>query len=50
MADDILPLSSTFPDATEAEWMASVEKALKGRGIDAITRTTADAEDSPALP
>ena len=42
MADDILPLSSTFPDATEAEWMASVEKALKGRGIDAITRTTAD--------
>ena len=42
MADDILPLSSTFPEATEAEWMASVEKALKGRGLDAITRTTAD--------
>jgi len=42
MADDILPLSSTFPDATEAEWIASVEKALKGRGLDAITRTTAD--------
>jgi methylmalonyl-CoA mutase len=42
MSDHILPLSSTFPDATEAEWMASVEKALKGRGLDAITRTTAD--------
>lgn len=42
MADDILPLSSTFPEATEADWLASVEKTLKGRGIDAITRTTAD--------
>ena len=42
MADDILPLSSTFPDATEAEWLATVEKALKGRGLDAITRMTAD--------
>ncbi|MEZ5945947.1 MAG: methylmalonyl-CoA mutase family protein [Hyphomonas sp.] len=42
MADDLLPLSSTFPDPTEADWLASVEKALKGRGLDAITRTTAD--------
>lgn len=42
MADDILPLSSTFADATEADWLASVEKTLKGRGIDTITRTTAD--------
>ncbi|MAN46843.1 MAG: methylmalonyl-CoA mutase [Alphaproteobacteria bacterium] len=42
MADDILSLSSSFPDATEADWLASVEKALKGRGIDSITRKTAD--------
>ncbi|KJS35385.1 MAG: methylmalonyl-CoA mutase, partial [Hyphomonas sp. BRH_c22] len=42
MADDILPLSSAFKDATEAEWLAAVEKALKGKGIDTITRTTAD--------
>ena len=42
MADDILPLSSSFPESTEADWMASVEKALKGRGLEAITRTTAD--------
>ena len=42
MADDILPLSSSFPDATEAEWLASVEKALKGRGLETITRNTAD--------
>ena len=42
MADDILPLSSAFEDATEAEWLAAVDKALKGKGIDTITRTTAD--------
>tara|TARA_R110001606_G_scaffold53442_21_gene131924 strand:- start:804 stop:2675 length:1872 start_codon:yes stop_codon:yes gene_type:complete len=42
MADDILPLSSAFKDATEAEWLAAVEKALKGKGIDTITRVTAD--------
>ena len=42
MADDILPLSSAFKDATEAEWLAAVEKALKGKGIDTITRTTSD--------
>ena len=29
MADDLLPLSSGFPDATEAEWLASVDKVLK---------------------
>ncbi|MEP0316819.1 MAG: methylmalonyl-CoA mutase family protein [Hyphomonas sp.] len=42
MADDLLPLSSGFPDATEAEWLASVDKVLKGRGIDSITRKTVD--------
>lgn len=45
MADDILPLSSAFADATEAEWLGAVEKALKGRGIDTITRHTADGLD-----
>jgi methylmalonyl-CoA mutase len=42
MADDILPLSNAFKDATEAEWLAAVDKALKGKGIDTITRHTAD--------
>ncbi|MDX1294282.1 MAG: methylmalonyl-CoA mutase family protein, partial [Hyphomonas sp.] len=42
MADDLLPLSSGFPDATEAEWLASVDKVLKGRGIDSITRKTVE--------
>ena len=42
MADDLLPLSSGFPDATEAEWLASVDKVLKGRGIESITRKTVD--------
>lgn len=45
MADDILPLSSAFADATEAEWLAAVDKALKGKGIDSITRHTADGLD-----
>ena len=45
MADDILPLSNAFADATEAEWLAAVDKALKGKGIDSITRHTADGLD-----
>lgn len=42
MADDILPLSSAFPESTEADWLAAVEKALKGKGVDSLTRKTAD--------
>ena len=42
MADDLLSLSSGFPDASETDWLTAVEKALKGRGIDSITRKTAD--------
>ena len=45
MADDILPLSNAFADATEAEWLAAVDKALKGKGVDSITRHTADGLD-----
>lgn len=42
MADDILPFSSAFPEATEADWLSAVEKALKGKGVDTLTRKTAD--------
>lgn len=42
MADDILPFSSAFPDATEADWLREVEKALKGKGPETLTRKTAD--------
>ncbi len=42
MADDTLSLSSPFEDATEADWLAAVEKALKGGGIERITRETRD--------
>ena len=42
MADDLLSLSSSFPEASEADWLTAVEKALKGRGIDSITRKNAD--------
>ena len=42
MADDILPFSSAFPEATEADWLSAVEKALKGKGAETLTRKTAD--------
>ncbi|MHA7901212.1 MAG: methylmalonyl-CoA mutase family protein [Henriciella sp.] len=42
MADGTLTLSSGFDEATEADWLAAVEKALKGGGIDRITRDTRD--------
>ena len=42
MADGTLSLSNQFEDATEADWLAAVEKALKGGGIDRITRETRD--------
>jgi methylmalonyl-CoA mutase len=42
MADDILPFSSAFPEATEADWLREVEKALKGKGAETLTRRTAD--------
>lgn len=42
MADGTLSLSNQFEDTTEADWLAAVEKALKGGGIDRITRETRD--------
>ncbi len=42
MADDFLSLSAEFETATEAQWLDAVEKALKGGGIDRITRKTDD--------
>ena len=43
MADDTLtPFSSAFPDADEAQWRALVEKALKGKGPEALERKTRD--------
>ncbi len=38
MADDILSFSGDFPGATESDWLAGVEKALKGGGLERITR------------
>lgn len=49
MADDILPLSSAFPESTEADWLAAVEKALKGKSVDTLTRKTADGLGIKAL-
>lgn len=42
MADGMLSLSSGFEEATEADWIAAIEKALKGGGIERITRQTRD--------
>ncbi|MEQ9316381.1 MAG: methylmalonyl-CoA mutase family protein, partial [Henriciella sp.] len=42
MADSFLSLSGGFDDATEADWLAEVEKALKGGGIERITRKSDD--------
>ncbi|MBI1399250.1 methylmalonyl-CoA mutase family protein [Hyphomonas sp.] len=49
MADDILPFSSAFPEATEADWLREVEKALKGKSAETLTRKTADGLDIKPL-
>ena len=49
MADDILPFSSAFPETTEADWLREVEKALKGKGAETLTRKTADGVGIKAL-
>jgi methylmalonyl-CoA mutase len=49
MPDDVLPFSSAFPEATEADWLREVEKALKGKGADTLTRKTADGVGIKAL-
>ena len=42
MADGMLTLSGSFEDATEDAWLAGGEKALKGGGLERITRQTRD--------
>ncbi len=42
MPDDILSLNAAFPEATEADWLREVEKALKGKPVDSLVRKTAD--------
>ena len=42
MADKTHSYSSAFPEVTEADWLSEVEKALKGGGIERITRKTRD--------
>ncbi len=42
MADGTLSFSNGFDEATEADWLGAVEKALKGGGIERITRQTRD--------
>lgn len=38
MTKSILSLSGGFPDASESDWLAGVEKALKGGGLERLTR------------
>jgi len=38
MTDEILSLSGGFAGAAESDWLAGVEKALKGGGLERITR------------
>lgn len=40
MADDLLSFSADFEGNDEASWLAAVDKALKGRGPDALVRKT----------
>ncbi len=48
MIDNILPLSSDFDTATEADWLEAVSKALKGRDISTLShRTTGGLDIKP---
>ncbi len=42
MPDETISLSSRFEPATEADWLKSVSKALKGGGVDRLTQLTRD--------
>lgn len=42
MTETIQSFSAAFPAAEETDWLRDVEKALKGGGLDRITRKTAD--------
>lgn len=56
MTDDVLALAADAPIATREDWLAAVEKALKGGSLDRLVSTTPDgvrieplyrAEDAP---
>ncbi len=42
MTGQDISLSAPFPEATEDGWLAEVGKALKGKGVDTLTRRTSD--------
>lgn len=42
MTDTLLSLSGEFDPASEADWLEAVSKALKGGGLERITRRTQD--------
>lgn len=42
MTDHTIPFSSAFPEASEADWLREVDKALKGRDAGTLTRKTPD--------
>lgn len=42
MTDQLLSFSGTFDEASEADWLTSVSKALKGGGIERLVRKTDD--------
>lgn len=49
MTGQDISLSAPFPEATEAAWLAEVGKALKGKGVDTLTRRTLDGIGIKAL-
>ena len=42
MTEQLVSLSNGFAEASEADWLEAVSKALKGGGIERITRQTRD--------
>lgn len=42
MHNDILPLAAAFPPTGHGDWLALVEKTLKGAGVDTLRGATAD--------
>jgi methylmalonyl-CoA mutase len=42
MPDTTLSLSAAFPEASEADWLAAVSSALKGKGAESLLKPTAE--------
>lgn len=40
MTDDVLTLAGEFPPASHDDWLAAVEKVLRGRSFDTVLRST----------